>query len=232
MPIPSNLDFNAAACLGVAALTAAMSLWRWLGVPMCQDAPLSPLQTREVMLIWGGSTVTGQFAIQLAANAGFEVIAVCSLSTAELVLSLGAHHVVTYTGKTDMHIIGEILCLARGRLTKAIDLVGTTTAKLVLQVIAACGKEMEVDFVPLAFMSRGAEVPTNARVHNVEMKQFVLDSESHIYGARLNELVEYGALRLPTIRILEGGLGVVEEGLRIVKEGSLQGEKLVVSLRP
>lgn len=179
------------------------------------------------MLVWGGSTVTGQFAIQLAVHAGLDVIAVCSAFTAPLVSSLGAKHVVTYSGKTDFHVIGEILCLAQGRLTKAIDLVGAKTAKLVLQVIAAC--EHVVDFAPLAFMSSKETVPTNARVHNVEMKQFVLDSASGVYGERLNELVGNDVVKLPTVRVLEGGLGAVEEGLLRVKEGSLAGEKLVVS---
>ncbi|KFA54954.1 hypothetical protein S40293_02305 [Stachybotrys chartarum IBT 40293] len=214
-PIPSSLNFNTAACLGVAALTAAMSLWRWLGVPMHPPRSTSSQpQKPEVMLVWGGSTVTGQFAIQVAAQAGLDVIAVCSESTASLVASLGAAHVVTYNNKTDLHIIGEILCLADGRLTKAVDLVGAKTAKLVLQLIAACG-EKEVEFAPLAFMSSKDPIPSNARVHTVEMKQFVLDSTSEVYGARLNEMVQDGTLRLPSVKVLEGGLAAVEEGLRI-----------------
>lgn len=201
-----------------------MSMWRWLGVPIHQ---LSAETRHETILIWGGSTVTGQFAIQLATHAGLDVIAVCSASSASLVSSLGATRVVTYTGKTDFHIIGEILCAAQGRLTKAIDLVGAATARLVLQVIATCGHD--VDFAPLAFMSNKDVIPPNARMHNVEMKQFVLNSASGIYGTQLNELVAGGTVKLPTIRVLEGGLGAVEEGLNRVKEGSLAGEKLVVS---
>ena len=230
-PIPSTLAFHEAACLGVAALTAGMSMWRWLDIPMQPVAPSQDPETRPVMLIWGGSTVTGQFAIQFAAQAGYEVIAVCSSSTADIVSSLGATHVVSYTGKTDLHIIGEILCLATGRLTKAIDLVGAQTAKLVLQVIAACGSAQVVEFAPLAFMGKDSAIPANARIHNVEMKQFVLDSDSHIYGKRLNELFEYGMLRLPAVQTIEGGLAAVQEGLKRVKEGKLKGEKLVVSLR-
>ncbi|KAF7555709.1 hypothetical protein G7Z17_g1975 [Cylindrodendrum hubeiense] len=228
-PIPSNLDFGGAACLGVAGLTAAMSLWRWLDVPMHQMLTENLGQAKEprkrdLMLIWGGSTVTGQFAIQLAAIAGIDVIAVCSDSTASLVSSLGASHVVTYTGKTDFHIVGEILSLAQGRLTKAIDLVGAATAKLVLQVIAACGQDKIVDFAPLAFMSSKQIVPCNAKVHNVEMKQFVLNSDSERYGARLNELVQQGLVKLPVVRTIEGGLHAVEEGLRRAQQSATKAQ--------
>lgn len=235
-PVPSNLTTESAACLGVAALTAAMSLWKWLGVPMFPQPRSETSENvgnsspREVILIWGGSTVTGQFAVQLAAQADYEVIAVCSCSTKDLVASLGADHVVTYNEKTDLHIIGEILCLAQGRLTKAVDLVGASTASLVLQIIgASAGGERQIDFAPLAFMSSKTVVPPNARVHTVEMKRFVLDSACVVYGERLNELVGNGSLRMPTTRVLPGGLAVVEEGLARVKEGKMGGEKLVVS---
>ena len=210
-----------------------MSLWRWLQLPMPDANQEARADGRlklanDVLLIWGGSTATGQFAIQIAAHTGVDIIAVCSESTAGLVSSLGATHVITYTGKTDFHVIGEILCVAQGRLTKAIDLVGPKTAKLVLKVIAACGSP-QVDFAPLAFMSNKETIPANAKVHNVEMKQFVLDSTSEIYGQRLNELVDAGLVRPPRIRILPGGLAAVEAGLQLVKEGSLRGDKLVVS---
>ncbi|EXJ90264.1 hypothetical protein A1O1_03363 [Capronia coronata CBS 617.96] len=228
--IPINLDFHTAAILGVAGLTAAMTLWKWLRIPMhtdSQDQQQEP--EREVMLVWGGSTATGQFAIQLAERAGIEVIAVCSEATTQLVTSLGATHVVAYTNKTDPQIIDEIVSLARGRLTKAIDLVGATTAKLVLQVITACS-DTEIDFAPVAYMSSKEVVPPNARVHIVEMKQFVMDSSCGIYGERLNQLIEDGAIKIPTVSVLKGGLSAVEDGLRLVKEGNLAGRKLVVSL--
>ncbi|CAK7203770.1 hypothetical protein SEUCBS139899_006517 [Sporothrix eucalyptigena] len=229
-PIPTTLDFHTAACLGVAGVTAAMTLWQWLNVPMARSTE-APSETsekeKEVLLVWGGSTVTGQFAIQLAAQAGLEIVAVCSTATADLVRSRGATHVVTYTGKTDMHVIGEILCCSGGRLTRAIDLVGAKTAKLVLQVIAASGRT--VDFAPLAFMSSKDVVPANVRVHTVEIKQFVLNEASGVYGQRLNELVASGAVLLPAVRVLEGGLAAVEQGLAMVKEGNLDGKKLVVA---
>ncbi|KAL1894355.1 hypothetical protein Sste5346_005854 [Sporothrix stenoceras] len=243
-PIPETLDFHTAACLGVAGVTAAMTLWQWLNVPMrpkespeatttdeMTDAASGVSTDTGVFLIWGGSTVTGQFAIQLAAHAGLQVVAVCSEATADLVRARGATHVVTYTGKTDMHVIGEILCCAAGRLTRAIDLVGARTAKLCLQVIAASGRTAAdpVDFAPLAFMSSKDVIPANARVHTVEIKQFVLNDESGVVGERLNELVASGAVLLPAVRVLEGGLAAVEQGLAMVKSGNLDGRKLVVS---
>ena len=100
---------------------------------------------------------------------------------------------------------------------------------MVLDVIAEDGEEVVVNFAPLAFMSSKQTVPENARVHIVEMKQFVLDERSEVYARRLNELVESGAVVMPKLRVMEGGLAVVEEGLRRLQKGDLAGEKIVVS---
>jgi NADPH:quinone reductase-like Zn-dependent oxidoreductase len=238
-PVPESIDLASAASLGVGGLTAAMTLWHWLGIPLDakpQDATTSTQvkqKSKEVLLVWGGSTVIGQFAIQIAAQAGLEVIAVCSSSTAEIVSSLGATHVVTYNEKTDnektdFHIIGEILCLAQGRLTKAIDIVGHKTARQVLKIIAACGRP--VDFAPLAFISTQDAIPPNATVHTVEMKRFILDTKSERYAIALNEMVANKSVKIPKIRLLEGGLGAIEDGLLTLKNGTLAGEKLIVAI--
>ncbi|KAK0710842.1 chaperonin 10-like protein [Lasiosphaeris hirsuta] len=225
--MPANLGFASASCLGVGGLTAAMTLWRWLGLPMHPPPADGPGGARQVILIWGGSTVTGQFAVQLAAHVGWDVIAVCSDRTADLVRRLGPKHVVTYSGRADGEIVDEIHALGRGRISKAIDLVGPQTARVVLDVIAR--SEGVVDFAPLAFVSSKEAIPASARVHNVEMKQFVLDRASEVYAKRLNELVESGVVVIPKLRVIQG-LGAVEGGLKQLKEGDLAGDKLVVSL--
>ncbi|KAB5549631.1 hypothetical protein GE09DRAFT_1241297 [Coniochaeta sp. 2T2.1] len=172
---------------------AAMSPWRWLEVPIHppteteQRGPTDKAFEKDCILSWGGSIVTGQFAIQPAAHAGLDVIAVCSSRTEEIVRKLKPKHVVIYTGKTDDELVWDIRGLRERRISKAIDFVGPQTSKLVLGVIAEDGEEAVVNFAPLAFMSSKQTVPENARVHNVEMKQFVLDEKSEVYSRRLNE---------------------------------------------
>ncbi|KAF4627243.1 hypothetical protein G7Y89_g10908 [Cudoniella acicularis] len=119
--LPSNLNFNAAACLGVAGLTAAMTLWRWLDVPLPTQTPSSTTTTDEYLLIWGGSTSTGQFAIQLALLSNLRVIAVTSSKTSSMVQSLGATTVIR-DGKTNDEILSEILSITGDNITRAIDL--------------------------------------------------------------------------------------------------------------
>ncbi|KAI2464210.1 GroES-like protein [Annulohypoxylon bovei var. microspora] len=225
LPIPSNIPVEAAACLGVAALTASMTLWKWLGVPTQR------LATDETdghwLLVWGGSTVTGQFATQIASLSGIKVITVNSTETRSLSERLGASHVVVRDGKKDEQVVDEIRAITGGRVTRAIDLVGPKTAALALDAVS---KDEPVHFAPLAMMSSSQTVPENVVVHTVEMKQFVLDKSNVRYTEELGKLLEGGNIVLPELHLLDGGLHSVEEGLDMLKKGNLKGKKLVVRM--
>ncbi|KAI0377297.1 GroES-like protein [Hypomontagnella monticulosa] len=226
LPIPSKVPFEAAACLGVAALTAAMTLWKWLDVPIAQ---LTVGDVEEQwLLIWGGSTVTGQFATQLANLSGIKVVTVNSAETKSLSERLGARYVVVRDGKTDEQVINEIRAVTGNRLTRAIDLVGPKTAALALDAVS---KVEPVAFAPLAMMSDSQFIPKNVIVHTIEMKQFVLDRRNVRYTEALGKLLEEGKIALPELHLIEGGLESVQSGLEMLKKGNLKGKKLVVRMQ-
>ncbi len=83
---PANVSFEQAASVPIAAVTALQAL-RDIG-------KLSPGQK---VLINGASGGVGTFAVQIAKSLGAEVTGVCSTRNAEMVLSIGADHVVDYT---------------------------------------------------------------------------------------------------------------------------------------
>lgn len=262
LPIPSLLSDEEAACLGVAALTAAMTLWKWLDVPIPQDKSTASLSrqssvcksdfqseetssdasTSEVkdddgpwLLIYGGSTITGQFATQIARFSNLRILTICSARTSALSASLGATHVVIRDYLSETEILEEIAAVTKGNLRYAIDLVGPNTAST---CIKACSTEIQqqslgqkkVPFAPLAMMSSAQEVTECVDVQNVEMKRFVLDTSSGVYAYELNRLLETGLLKLPQIEVLEGGLAAVQAGLELLKKGDMGGRKLVVKM--
>ncbi|KAJ9142932.1 Chaperonin 10-like protein [Pleurostoma richardsiae] len=227
-PVPAQVPLESAACLGVAALTAAMTLWSWLCVPLPStlrsDFCASHGSDDEWTLIWGGSTITGQFATQLAVLSGLKVITVNSIDTKPLSEKLGASHVVVRDGKTEEELVYEIQSVTGGRVTRAIDVVGPYTASVLLRAVSG---GLPVDFAPLAFLYPTQELPSNVTAHTVEMKRFVLDKSCSCYAQELNRLLEVGKLALPEITVLEGGLNSIPAGLELLKKGNMAGRKLV-----
>jgi NADPH:quinone reductase-like Zn-dependent oxidoreductase len=83
--VPQGVSLEHAASVAVAGITAQIAVER---------ASLTPGQW---MLINGAGGGIGQFAVQLARNAGAHVTAVCSSRSAEAVRDLGADVVLDYT---------------------------------------------------------------------------------------------------------------------------------------
>ncbi|KAG7386560.1 hypothetical protein PHYBOEH_008634 [Phytophthora boehmeriae] len=83
---PTNMTFNEAAGVPCAGQTSYLAL-----------VSLGNLQAGQRVLILGGSSATGLFAIQIAKILGAEVITTASARNVELVKSLGADQVIDYT---------------------------------------------------------------------------------------------------------------------------------------
>ncbi len=92
---PSNLSFEEAAAVPMAAVTALQGI-RYAG----------QIRPGQKVLINGASGGVGSFAVQLAKSSGAEVTAVCSSRNVEMARSIGAEHVIDYA-KEDFTKTGQ-----------------------------------------------------------------------------------------------------------------------------
>ncbi|MFP7492264.1 NAD(P)-dependent alcohol dehydrogenase [Terribacillus saccharophilus] len=83
---PESLSFAEAAALPMAGVTALQAL---------RDK--GQLESGEKVLLYGASGGVGTFLVQLAKYFGAEVTAVCSTKHKDLLMNIGADHVIDYT---------------------------------------------------------------------------------------------------------------------------------------
>ena len=209
---PSNLTFEEAAAVPVAAITALQGL---------RDK--GQIQSGQKVLINGASGGVGTFAVQLAKSFGAEVTGVCSTGNVELVRSLGADRVIDYT-EEDFTRSGLrfdlVLDNAGGRSWSELKRILEPEATLVI----VGGPKTNRLWGPLgkAVMTRVASVRTRQTVAAPFLAK--LNKEDMLV---LQELLETGAVASVIDR--EYGLSDLPEAMRYLGEGHARG-KIVITI--
>ncbi|KAL1952597.1 hypothetical protein VTO42DRAFT_4704 [Malbranchea cinnamomea] len=233
MRIPDNLSFQEAATLGVGIFTVGQSLYQSLKLAL----PTEPIKEPVPILIYGGSTATGTLAIQFAKLSGYTVITTCSPHNFQLVKSLGADAVFDYK---DPNAAAEIRKHTQNKL------------KFVLDTISL---ESSAEFCDNALSTEGGEYTALLKVG---IKRANVNDRSTLAYTALGEAFQFGDIHLPVIpedrdfaekfslltekllaegkikvhkpKINEGGLKGVLDGLQLMREGKVSGEKLVYNV--
>ena len=161
----------------------------------------------------------------MAIKAGLKVYGIASDQNVQLVESLGAIP-ISRTGKTIIEIVEEVEIISNKSIKYVVDLIGNETSIASFRLLHNGGS-----VAPLASTTFGKEIniPANINVHFIEMKRFILDVTYRWHADYINSLIEDNFLRFPSIDIING-LENVENGLKVLKKGNMNGRKLVVLL--
>ncbi|GAA5970703.1 hypothetical protein JCM11641_007405 [Rhodosporidiobolus odoratus] len=114
-----NSSFDDAAALPLAYITAAIGLFKRLDLPT-PDEPVK--DGHPALLIWGGATTVGVYAIQLAKKAGLHVVAIAGAS-GHVATAYGADEVIDYRNKSSAELVEAITSAADGQIRYAYDAV-------------------------------------------------------------------------------------------------------------
>jgi NADPH:quinone reductase-like Zn-dependent oxidoreductase len=134
VPIPGGWSFEEAAQLGIAPMTAVQCLHETLELPSPFETKSTTEQTQRTILIWGGASSVGQYAIQFAKLCGLRVLTTASSKNFDLVKGLGADEVFDYR---DEGVVEKIRAATGNALDIAIDTI--SEGKTPEQVTGAIG---------------------------------------------------------------------------------------------
>lgn len=131
--LPDALSFEAACVLPLAITTAAAALFQddmlAMRPPTNAAEPIG-----ETLLVWGGSTSVGCNAIQLAAAAGYDVIATASPRNHGYLKQLGARAVFD---RRDARAVKAIIADLRGRRTCGAIAIGPGSTRACIDSLSA-----------------------------------------------------------------------------------------------
>ncbi|KAL0568777.1 hypothetical protein V5O48_013209 [Marasmius crinis-equi] len=195
------------------------------GIKPFWEAGAKGLMSGEPIVVFGGSSSVGQFAIQIAAHYGFSpIIATSSAKHTDFLKSLGATHVLDREASVDE--IKEILqntsikhyfVAVMGALTQAhVDLLSPSGTVISVVPVNRPGMGPEIKF-------EDGKRATNVNGATHGYKEFGYG----LMGA-LGGLLEKGVIKPNRVEKLPGGLSGITDGLERLKKGEVSGVKLVV----
>lgn len=223
-PIPDTLSYENASVLPLGVSTSIMGLYAPETLEL--DYPsLDPKPQGQAILVWGGSSSVGSNVIQLAANAGYEVIATASKHNFDHVRKLGATAVFDYHEPT---IIEDLVAALNGKTLKgAFDAVGLpeTTVPLAKALLQTEGAKKLV-----SVLGPPADLPEGIAF---KMAWAIVGSPElglAIYQKFLPEALAKGVyVPFPEPEVVGKGLEEIQNGMDVLSKG-VSAKKIVVSL--
>ncbi|KAI9891083.1 MAG: hypothetical protein M1814_003282 [Vezdaea aestivalis] len=235
MILPDRMSFQEASTLGVAFITIGQALVQSLKLP----TPDKPSSDGTSLLVYGGSSAMGTFAIQIAKLSGLKVVTTCSERNFDLVKKLGADEAFDYSDPE----VGQKINKATGnQLQYAFDCIVSESSVAICYAalstaspahytsllgkktgpreIAYSGATMAYTCVGEAFKMGSNDFPAIP-----EDFEFAKQWASTVQG-----LLAEGKITAHPQDVREGGLDKIVEGLEDLRTGKVSGKKIVYNL--
>ncbi|KAJ5493341.1 Protein TOXD [Penicillium diatomitis] len=231
--VPDNLTFQEAATLGVGTLTVGQALYQSLKLAL----PTEPIKDQTPILIYGGSSATGTLAIQYAKLSGYKVITTCSPHNFDLVRSLGADSVYDYK---DSESPAKIREETNNKLKLVLDCISLEpSAKFCEQAISTEGGEYSALLsvkVPRDNVNSRSTLGYTAmgeafKFGNMDIPAKPEDlAHAKMFVPIAETLLAEGKVKVHPPKVGKDGLKGVIEGMKLMKEDKVSGEKLVYNV--
>jgi len=222
--IPKDkLSYEEAAPMGGIALsTAVQALYFRLQLP----TPWAPAKEAFPILIWGGATAVGIYAIKLAKLSGLQVATTASPKNHELMKKLGADVVYDYRDPEASNLIKQ---WSEGELKHALDTVSENGST---RLCARAFGDQDGKIITLLAVPEGSGL-TNVDVVLTAIPLALYPSNPDEF-AKMSDwnrrLPEYASeLNVVPLKKWDGGLDGVPSALEYMKAGNVRAQKIVFS---
>jgi len=239
--VPDHFSWEQAASIGCAvASSVGMALWWEMKL---SGTPEEPTKDPKFVLVYGGSTASGTFAMQLLKMSGYRVITTCSPKNFKLVEEYGAEKAFDYHSPT----CGEdIRAYTKNSLEYALDII--TEARSIRQCYAAIGRGggryIGFELLPDELMATMRKAVKPSWVMGLEVAGLELELPGGYYRKanpelhdwlhgwikRFAALLDSKKLKPHPMQINPGGLAKVIDGLGVLQRKEVSAQKLVYPL--
>jgi NADPH:quinone reductase-like Zn-dependent oxidoreductase len=229
--LADSVNLDEAVTLPLASMTAAINLFRKLDLP----EPKEPAEKGKIaVFINGGSTSVGHFAVQLAKASRLYVITTAGAAS-QLPKDAGADVVLDYRGKSAEELAKEVRKAADDAgvtLDRVFDTVSDGTHSLVAAVLGDKAGSKAAFILPIP---EGADKNTAATfsrssvgaAHGRDGDHSAFATEYYDWMA---EGLAKGTFKGNPVKLMPKGLASVGEGLALLKQNKVSGQKIVYKI--
>lgn len=226
--LPDALSFEEGAIFPLAFMTG-LTGWTTIGISL--DTKYTP-QDKQAVLIWGGASSVGTFAVQSAKSLGFTVYTTASAKHHDYLKKLGAHAVFDYklsdvvsqiiaAVKKDGVTLLTANCVVEGSLQPTLDVLKATKGDAVAKVAHTPA------LLPGAPTLEGVEVKFNFPSMDPAERNEHMYKCFHVWLQ--NGLKSGTIVPSPRVQVEAGGLEGLSKALDTLKAG-VSGTKIVVKV--
>ncbi|RPD66616.1 GroES-like protein [Lentinus tigrinus ALCF2SS1-7] len=234
--VPENtLSHDQAATFGCAFWTAVQALYHPTRLGLVE--PPAKASGDEWIFVYGGSSAVGQFAIQLLHLSGYKVITTASPRNFALVKSFGADAVFDYR---DPEVVSKIKAATGDAVTKVFDAISEeSTQRISAASVAPSGGKVVLLLRSKPGVTDRTDVEFDetliytalGRAFAWPSKHYPVSEEDRAHMVQFLKkvpgLVKEGSLKPLPVKLWEGGLSAVPDGLQYMREGKVTAEKIV-----
>ncbi|KAJ1570050.1 hypothetical protein HK096_004208 [Nowakowskiella sp. JEL0078] len=222
--LSDSISFDNGSTFGVSVTTAAVAVYKYLQIKGPWEINGVELNKGKKVLIWGATSTTGHYAVQLASKAGATVIATTSAGNIAEVKSNGAEFVFDYrdpeTPKKIHEIVGD-------SLTLAFDTVGPVTSQICFDLLSTKEKSTLILIVAqVADVKKQEDFPLRS-VDRIIGSTYLHPEVVTPFFSWWADETDKGSIAIQESRYI-GGLDDVERGQQEQIAGKVSKAKLIV----